>query len=85
MHLADAFIQSDLQCIQVIHVLSACAKLCKIHFYEVFEHRCVSTVCENNKPIMVNNPPTPVFCNPHKTYKSLQMSGSRFHPTVMSQ
>ncbi len=24
MHLADAFIQSDLQCIQVIHVLSAC-------------------------------------------------------------
>ncbi len=24
MHLADAFIQSDLQYIQVIHVLSAC-------------------------------------------------------------
>ncbi len=24
MHLADAFIQSDLQCIQVIHVLSVC-------------------------------------------------------------
>ncbi len=24
MHLADAFIQSDLQCIQVIHVLSEC-------------------------------------------------------------
>ncbi len=24
MHLADAFIQSDLQCIQVIHVLSLC-------------------------------------------------------------
>ncbi len=23
-HLADAFIQSDLQCIQAIHVLSAC-------------------------------------------------------------
>ncbi len=24
MHLADAFIQSDLQCIQAIHVLSVC-------------------------------------------------------------
>ncbi len=24
MHLADAFIQSDLQCIQVIHLLSVC-------------------------------------------------------------
>ncbi len=24
MHLADAFIQSDLQCIQAIHVLSLC-------------------------------------------------------------
>ncbi len=24
MHLADAFIQSDLQCIQVIHILSVC-------------------------------------------------------------
>ncbi len=24
MHLADAFIQNDLQCIQVIHVLSVC-------------------------------------------------------------
>ncbi len=24
MHLADAFIQSDLQCIQVIHLLSMC-------------------------------------------------------------
>ncbi len=24
MHLADAFIQSDLKCIQVIHVLSVC-------------------------------------------------------------
>ncbi len=28
MHLADAFIQSDLQCIQAIHVLS----LCTIHY-----------------------------------------------------
>ncbi len=24
MHLADTFIQSDLQCIQVIHILSVC-------------------------------------------------------------
>ncbi len=24
MHLADAFIQSDLQCIQAIHLLSVC-------------------------------------------------------------
>ncbi len=28
MHLADAFIQSDLQCIQAIHVLSLCNKTC---------------------------------------------------------
>ncbi len=27
MHLADAFIQSDLQCIQVIHVLPVCYNL----------------------------------------------------------
>ncbi len=27
MHLADAFIQSDLQCIQVIHFLSVCVLL----------------------------------------------------------
>ncbi len=27
MHLADAFIQSDLQCTQVIHVLSVCVFL----------------------------------------------------------
>ncbi len=27
MHLADAFIQSDLQCIQAIHVLSLCISL----------------------------------------------------------
>ncbi len=28
MHLADAFIQSDLQCIKVIHFLSVCVCIC---------------------------------------------------------
>ncbi len=28
MHLADAFIQSDLQCIQAIHFLSVCTCIC---------------------------------------------------------
>ncbi len=27
--------------------------LCKNHFYKVFEHSCVASVCENNKPVMV--------------------------------
>ncbi len=29
LHLADAFIQSDLQCIQVIHFLSVCVSVVK--------------------------------------------------------
>ncbi len=27
--------------------------LCKNHFYKVFEHSCVASVCENNQPVMV--------------------------------
>ncbi len=27
--------------------------LCKNHFYEVFEHSCVASVCENNQAVMV--------------------------------
>ncbi len=30
MHLADAFIQSDLQCIQAIHLLSVCQYVCSL-------------------------------------------------------
>ncbi len=36
MHLADAFIQSDLQCIQVIHVLSACSMLSALSITKLF-------------------------------------------------
>ncbi len=27
--------------------------LCKNHFYKVFEHSCVASVCKNNQPVMV--------------------------------
>ncbi len=36
MHLANAFIQSDLQCIQVIHVLSACSMLSALSITKLF-------------------------------------------------
>ncbi len=31
MHLAHAFIQSELQCIQVIHLLSVCVEHCELN------------------------------------------------------
>ncbi len=52
--------------------------LCKNHFYKLFEHSCVATVCENNQPIMVKNPPTHSFIKPINHKQSLRMSRFRF-------
>ncbi len=34
---------------------------CKIHFYMVFEHKCVLAVCVHNHTIMIKNPPSAFF------------------------
>ncbi len=53
MHLADAFIQSDVQCIQVIHVLSTCVlRLTSIRLFNIINITQLSEMLDSDCPVL---------------------------------